>query len=380
MRKTLIITNDFPPRRGGIEGFAKALADRLGGTDGRGVVVLTAQMRENTDAFDSNLPYDVIRHPVNTLLPTPAVKRQAVSLFQDTGCDSVLFASSVPLGILSAPLRRAGARRIVAMTHGHEVWYARLPFARQFLSRVASQLDTLTAVSQWTKEAIGKSMPADVRARMAILSPGVDPDVFHPGVGGIEIRKRLNIGLDVPVVVCPARTVPAKGQDKLIDAWRTVRMAVPDAVLVIVGDGKALPRLKKQAAASSSEGAIKFTGSVPWHDVAKFMDAADVVAMPSRSRLFGLGPEGFPLVFMEAAAVGKPVLVGRNGGAPEGTLDSISGVVVNPHDVPEIAARLIHLLQNRSVAREMGRLGREWVLAVHTWDQVAALADALLAS
>jgi len=398
MGRTLLITNDFPPRRGGIEGFAKALADRLAGPDGSGIVVYTATMGLQDAETDSSVDYPINRDRANTLLPSPRVKRAVIAAFQEYDCDSVLFASSVPLGLLAKPLRAAGAKRIVAITHGHEVWYARLPLAKNLLRLVAKRVDYLTAVSQWTRREIGKALPASSHleqtiAKQEILSPGVDPTVFYPGAGGMAIREQLGLSPTTPVVVCPARAIACKGQDKLITAWPKVIKAVPDAVLVIVGGGNYLPELVALAnttalrnpapviadpIGNTTGDKVIFTDSVPWEKVAAYMDAADVVAMPSRPRLFGLGPEGYPLVFMEAAAAGKPVIVGRNGGAPEGTLAGVSGFVVDPFDVGEIASRLIELLANPALARQMGAAGREWVLAHHTWDQVAAHCAVLL--
>jgi phosphatidylinositol alpha-1,6-mannosyltransferase len=357
-------------------------------------VVYTADMGAESAGIDGGVNYPIIRDPRNTLLPTKRGKREVLRTFTDYGCDAVLFASSVPLGLLAKPLRQAGAQRIVALTHGHEVWYARLPIARRLLRVVAERVDYLTAVSNWTKLAIGKALPPQLWEKQEILSPGVDPTVFHPGAGGDAIRTMLGLSPSIPLVVCPARAIACKGQDKLIAAWPTVITAVPDAILVIVGDGNYLTKLITQAHGFGLRKELKlptaddfgitagdkvlFVGSVTWEQVAAYDDAADVIAMPSRPRLFGLGPEGFPLVFMEAAACAKPVIVGRNGGAPEGTLDGISGFVVDPNNVPEIAGKVIELLLQPELAREMGARGREWVLANHTWDQVALRCAELL--
>jgi len=386
MGKTLLITNDFPPRRGGIEGFAKALADRLAAPDGDGIVVYTANMGPESENIDNAENYPILRGPRNTLLPTPRVRHKVVQTFKEHNCDSVLFASSVPLGLLAKPLRRAGAKNIVALTHGHEVWYARLPLARRLLQVVANRVDYLTAVSNWTRREIGKALPDESKLKQEILSPGVDPNIFKPGCGGEHIRVELGLRPDTPLVVCPARAIACKGQDRLIAAWPQVLTVIPDAVLLIVGGGNYLSELVKLAHnfglrdspelpvkaefGISPDDKVIFVGSVTWEAVAAYDDAASVIAMPSRPRLFGLGPEGYPLVFMEAAAMGKPVIVGRNGGAPEGTLDGVSGFVVDPLDDAEIAARIIELLASPELAQEMGAKGREWVLANHTWDQV----------
>jgi phosphatidylinositol alpha-1,6-mannosyltransferase len=166
-----MITNDFPPRQGGIEGFAKALADRLHDDDG--VVVLTASMQHDGDAssVDAAVSYPVIRERANTLLPTRRLARKVVQVFKEYGCQNVVFASALPLGLLAADLRQAGAQRIIALTHGHEVTWARLPLARSRLRKVASQVDFLTAVSTYTMGYLRRALPEVDRKKLTLLTP-----------------------------------------------------------------------------------------------------------------------------------------------------------------------------------------------------------------
>ncbi|QAY63281.1 glycosyltransferase family 1 protein [Xylanimonas allomyrinae] len=372
MPRTLIVTNDFPPRRGGIESFVRALADRLGD-----VVVYTASMPGDGDV-DATLPYPVVRDRSGTLLPTPRVRDAVVRTLREHGCDRVLIGSSVPLGLLAPALRAAGARRVLAVTHGHEVWWSRLPGTRQALRRVGDGVDVLTDISDWTRAQIGKALSDAGRARQTRMAPGVDTDRFRPGCGGVDVRASLGFDDATPVVVCAARLVRRKGQDMLIDAWPRVQRAVPGARLVIVGDGPYRSRLEQRAGRRGVADVVTFAGSVPWEQMPGWMDAADVFAMPSRSRLLGLEPEGLGIVFLEAAACEKPVVVGRSGGAPEATDDGVTGHVVDPRDPDEIARRIVELLTDRAAAARMGALGRERVLASWQWDQVGATARRLL--
>ena len=229
--RTLIVTNDFPPRRGGIESFVRALADRLGD-----VVVYTASM-PGAPEVDAALPYPVIRDRSGTLLPTPRVRAAVVQALRDHGCDRVLIGSSVPLGLLAPALREAGAEVIVAITHGHEVWWSRMPGARQALRKVGDAVDWLTDISDWTRNEIGKALSDAGRARQTRMAPGVDTDHFRPGCGGAEVRGYLGLGAATPVVVCAARLVERKGQDMLIEAWPRVLREVPDARLPCVVTG-----------------------------------------------------------------------------------------------------------------------------------------------
>jgi phosphatidylinositol alpha-1,6-mannosyltransferase len=180
---------------------------------------------------------------------------------------------------------------------------------------------------------------------------------FRPGAGGAAIRERLGLGRR-PVVACISRMVPRKGQDTLITAWPQVRAQVGDAVLLLVGDGPYAPKLKRLAGVRGLDDVI-FTGPVPWADLPAYYDAADVFAMPCRTRRGGLDVEGLGIVYLEASATGLPVIGGDSGGAPDAILDGETGYVVR--DVPGVAARITELLTDPAKARAMGEKGQAWV-------------------
>jgi phosphatidylinositol alpha-1,6-mannosyltransferase len=280
------------------------------------VVVYTASMEGDAE-FDATLPFPVYRDPSSMLLPTPAVGRRVVEVMKRHDCDRVVFGASAPLGLLGRRLRRAGAQRLVALTHGHEVWWARVPGTRQLLRRIGDSVDVMTYVSEWCRERIAPALSPAAAARMQRLSPGVDTDRFYPGCGGEEMRKRLDIPADAPVVVCVARMVKRKGQDTLVRAWPSVLRSVPDARLLLVGDGPNRARIERMVRRRGLQDSVIMTGRVPAEDIPKCMDAGDVFAMPCRSRLFGLEAEAFGIVFLEAAACGLPVIAGDSGGAPD---------------------------------------------------------------
>ena len=342
MSRVLVVTNDFPTRRGGIESFVLALCE---GMPPDQVVVYTASMPGDRE-YDAGLPFPVYRDPSGTLLPTRAVGRRAASVLRRHGCDRVLFGASAPLGLLAPTLRGAGADRIVALTHGHEVWWARLPVARRLLRRIGDSVDVMTYVSEWCRRHIAPALSTESRARMTRLSPGVDTERFFPGCGGTQVRQRLGIGLTSPVVVCTARMVRRKGQDTLVRAWPGVLRVHPDAVLLLVGDGPDRRRLERLARAEGVTPSVVFTGSVPWQEVPAYTDAGDVFAMPCRTRLWGLEPEAWGIVFLEAQACGLPVLVGRSGGAPEVLADGALGMLVDGTG-PLVGEALLVLLGER---------------------------------
>jgi phosphatidylinositol alpha-1,6-mannosyltransferase len=345
--RILFVTNDFPTRRGGIETFVLALCQNM---DPDEVVVYTASMPADLE-YDAMLPFPVYRDPAVMLLPTPAVGRRVVEVMHRHNCDRVVFGASAPLGLLARRLRRAGARRIVALTHGHEVWWARVPVTRALLRRIGDSVDVMTYVSEWCRDRIAPALSAPAAARMQRLSPGVDTDRFYPGCGGAELRQRLGISAEAPVVVCTARMVRRKGQDTLVRAWPAVLLERPDARLLLVGDGRNRKRVERMALRRGLDGPVIFVGSVPWEEIPAYTDAGDVFAMPCRSRLFGLEAEAFGIVFLEAQACGLPVVIGASGGAPESlTIQGISRVV-HPGANADVSGSVLELLNSSTDKR-----------------------------
>lgn len=384
MHKTLIVTNDFPPRPGGIQAFLHNMALRL---DPERIVVYAstwkrgAEGAEATAAFDAEQPFTVVRDRTTMLLPTPGVTRRAVGLLREHGCESVWFGAAAPLGLMGPALRQAGARRIVATSHGHEAGWAQLPAARQLLRRIGEGTDTITYLGEYTRSRIAAALTPDAAGRMVQLPPGVDEKTFHPASGGDEVRERLGLK-DRPVVVCVSRLVPRKGQDTLILAMPAILARVPDAVLLVVGGGPYAKELRKLAEETGVADSVRFTGPVPWSELPAHYGAGDVFAMPCRTRRGGLDVEGLGIVYLEASATGLPVVAGDSGGAPDAVLNGETGWVV--HGAPtalaarESAERVVTLLQDPDLRRRMGARGREWVEERWRWDLLAERLRALL--
>ncbi|KOT78796.1 glycosyltransferase family 4 protein [Streptomyces rimosus] len=380
MDKTLIVTNDFPPRPGGIQAFLHSMALRL---DPERVVVYASTWKRSkegvaaTARFDAEQPFPVVRDRTTMLLPTPRVTRTATALLRRHGCSSVWFGAAAPLGLMAPALRRAGARRIVATTHGHEAGWAQLPASRQLLRRIGEGTDTITYLGEYTRSRIAAALTPAAAGRMVQLPPGVDEKTFHPGSGGDEVRARLGLA-ERPVVVCVSRLVPRKGQDTLIEAMPRILAEVPDAVLLIVGGGPYEKQLHALAVEKGVADSVRFTGSVPWEELPAHYGAGDVFAMPCRTRRGGLDVEGLGIVYLEASATGLPVVAGDSGGAPDAVLDGETGYVV-PGGSPTVAAeRVIALLKDPQARRRMGERGRAWVEEKWRWDLLAERLKALL--
>ena len=373
MTKTLIVTNDFPPRPGGIQAFVHNLALRRPA----GSVVVYASTWKGAAAFDAKQPFPVVRLPGSLMLPVPGVLRRAGEIAKAEGCDSVLFGAAAPLGLLAPALRRCGVERFVGITHGHEAGWAGLPVARDLLRRIGDGVDVLTYLGEYTRSRMAQALSPAAVARMARLAPGVDVTVFREGSGGEEVRRRHGLS-DRPVAVCVSRLVPRKGQDMLIRCWAEVRRAVPGAALLVVGGGSYRAQLERLAAGCGVRDSVIFTGSVPWDELPAHYDAGDVFAMPCRTRRRGLDVEGLGIVYLEASATCLPVVAGDSGGAPDAVLEGETGLVVNGRSQDQIAAALIGLLSDPERARAMGEKGRSWIEREWTWDRQAARLDGLL--
>ncbi|MFJ6799068.1 glycosyltransferase family 4 protein [Streptomyces sp. NPDC091268] len=375
---TLIVTNDFPPRQGGIETFVHAMATRMPGND---VVVYTSS-EPGAAAYDATLAFPVRRDPARMLLPTRRVARTALALAREHGADRVWFGAAAPLAAMAPALRRGGIRRMVATTHGHEIWWARAPGADRLLRRVGDHVDVVTYLGEYTRARIAPALGP--RARLERLVPGVDPAAFGLGGGDGEagrgaaggVRERHGL-VGRTVILCVSRLVRRKGQDVLIKAMPEILRKVPDAALVLVGQGPDAARLRRLAA-RCAPGRVVFTGGLDHSATAAYYAAADVFAMPCRTRRAGLEAEGLGIVFLEAAASGLPVIAGASGGAPDTVLDGVTGRVVDGRSPGAVAAAVTETLACPRERARRGAAGRRWVSRTWSWDASARRLNAFL--
>ncbi|WP_007026026.1 glycosyltransferase family 4 protein [Saccharomonospora iraqiensis] len=369
MRRTLLVTNDFPPRPGGIQSYLNSLVTRLPADE---LVVYAPAWERATGSdreFDAAAPFEVVRHPTSLMLPTPDVLRRARQLVRSRGCDTVWFGAAAPLALLGAPLREAGASRVVASTHGHEVGWSMLPGARQALRRIGDTTDVVTFVSHYTRRRFAAAFGP--WAGLEHVPSGVDTGVFRPDDGArADLRARYGLGAR-PTVVCVSRLVPRKGQDMLVRALPELRRRVPGTALVLVGGGPYRDRLARLAREHGVAEHVVLTGSVPWDELPAHYTLGDVFAMPARTRGGGLDVEGLGIVYLEASATGLPVVAGDSGGAPETVRDGVTGHVVDGRAHGPVVDTLASLLADRDRARRMGEAGREWVTRHWRWDVLA---------
>jgi len=369
VEKILCITNDFGPRAGGIETFVIGLIERLPAA--RVIVYTSAQ--NNSEPYDrkwlEDFGVEVVRDKAKILLPTPGVAYCVNALVRERDISTVFFGAAAPLGLLSKGLRRAGAKHIVALTHGHEVWWSKVwPFtlAMKIISR---QVNHLTYLGEFTRSAIAQSISENARQSMVKIAPGIDTDHFSPQ-DATKMRSELGL-TKKKVIVSVGRLVHRKGQDVLIEAMPAIIEEVPDAHLLMIGEGPYRGYLETRVKSLGIQERVTFIGRIQYADLPEYICVGDIFVMPSRSRLAGLEVEGLGIVYLEASACGLPVIAGNSGGAPDAVLEGETGLVVDGTRKEEVAAATVELLLDSERSKAMGVRGREWIIREWRWDMWA---------
>jgi phosphatidyl-myo-inositol dimannoside synthase len=366
----LVVTNDFPPRVGGVQQYVWNLVRHLPPDR----VAVLAPSWPGWREHDGAQPFPVHRWPARFLWPTPDLARRVRAVARGHRADLVLFGHGFPLGLLAPDLAARGLPSVV-LTHGAELWLARSPGTAAGLRRAFRSARAVTAVSRFMARALRPLVPGPVP--LQVLPPGVDVERFTPSVDAGPIRERLGLG-DRTVIVCVSRLVPRKGQDSLIAGMALIRDLVPDAFLLIVGGGPDRRRLQSLAGAAPP-GSVVFAGEVPDGELPGYHAAGDLFAMPCRSRWAGLEVEGFGIVFLEASASGRAVVAGRSGGAAEAVQDQVTGLLVEGGEPKAVALAISGLIRDPDLRARMGTAGRARVERSFTWPGRAAELSKILA-
>jgi len=329
-----------------------------------------------TSAQDGSEEYDkqwlekfgviVIRDRAKILLPTPRVAINLARVVKKHAISVAAFGAAAPLGLLSASLKRAGVKKTVALTHGHEVWWAKVFPFNLAMRRIGSTVDSLTYLGEFTQKAISQALSKKAAEQMVKIAPGIDVEHFSPQ-DSLALRRELGID-NKKVIVSVGRLVHRKGQDHLIESMPEILKKVPDAHLLMVGQGPYLEHLAKLVAIHKVENHVSFIGRIQYAELPRFICAGDVFAMPSRSRLAGLEVEGLGIVYLEASACGLPVVAGDSGGAPDAVVQGVTGLVVDGTNNAQIASSIISLLNDPQKSQAMGAAGRQWIIDNWRWE------------
>ncbi|CAB4918889.1 unannotated protein [freshwater metagenome] len=377
MATTLFVTNDFGPRAGGIETFIIGLIERLP----KGSVVVYTSAQDGAHGYDeqwlSQFGVRVVRDPGKILLPSPLVARRVGKLARELGATTACFGAAAPLGLLAPTLRRAGVVKIVALTHGHEVWWSKVFPFNLAMRRIGKSVDVITYLGEFTRNAISRALPRASQRAMVKIAPGIDVEHFSPDIDATLLRNSLGLA-DKAVIVSVGRLVHRKGQDRLIEALPIILSEIPNAHLLIVGQGPYLETLETLAKTKGVSEHVSFIGRIQYSELPKYFRVGDLFAMPSRSRFFGLEVEGLGIVYLEASACGIPVIAGDSGGAPDAVLENVTGLVVDGTNIESIAKAAISILSNPVMAKAMGLAGREWIVDSWSWQLWAKKFESVL--
>lgn len=370
---SFLVTNDFPPKTGGIQSYLWELWRRLPPEHAR---VLTTPWPA-ADAFDAAQPFPVVRSRAQVLLPTPEVARWIQGQAAAVGADLVVLDPALPLGLLGPRLGLPYA----VVVHGAELTVpARIPGARAVLAPVLARARLVVAAGGYpageADRVTGGAVP------VVVVPPGVDTDAFRPlnQTQRQVARAELGLPVDADIVLSMSRLVPRKGMDVLIAAAALLAPTRPDLVVVIAGAGRDRARLERLA--RHCRAPVRFLGWVSDADKPRLLGCADVFAMLCRSRWGGLEQEGFGIVFLEAAACGVAQVAGRSGGSAEAVIHGQTGEVVDrPDDPAHAAAAIARLLDDPDRRRRQGAAARAQAEATFSYDRLAAhLAEALTAA
>ena len=374
--KILCITNDFGPRAGGIETFIIGLIERMP----KGTVIVYTSLQGDTRDYDAQwlneYGVEVIRDKSKVLLPSLRVGRAVRALIRERAITKVFFGAAAPLGLLAHGVRKAGAKKIVALSHGHEVWWAKLwPFSWA-MRRIGRGVDSLTYLGDFTKNAISRALTPDAINSMVRIAPGIDTEHFAPAADSELLKRELDLE-GKRVIVSVGRLVHRKGQDTLVEALPEILKEYPDAHLLFVGVGPHLEYIHKRAIQLGVLANISFVGRVQYSELPRFISVGEIFAMPSRSRLAGLEVEGLGIVYLEASACELPVVGGLSGGAPDAVLEGETGFAVDGLNPIAVASAVNQLLADPDRAKEMGRRGRQWIIDEWEWRHWSARFNSL---
>ena len=371
--KHLLVTNDYPPKIGGIQNLLWEWWRRLPPEQ---FAVLTSPYA-GTAEFDAEQAYRIERVPEPVLLPHPLMVKRVNELAAEFGAELVVLDPAVPLGLIGPSLDLP----YDVVIHGAEVTVpGRLPGAKQALGHVLRNARHVIAAGRYSLDeanlAAGRELPATV------VPPGVDVERFRPLSASqrADARRHLGLPVDAQIIAGVSRLVPRKGFDTAIRAVAEMRRTHPDIVLAIAGTGRDADRLRKLA--DEVEAPVTFLGRVDHDDLPLVYGCADVFTMLCRNRWGGLEQEGFGIVFVEAAACGVPQVAGNSGGAAEAVEHQVTGIVIDEPGGDRAVASTVEaftqLLADDEMRARMGAASRERAVEHFSYDVLSARLGAAL--
>jgi phosphatidylinositol alpha-1,6-mannosyltransferase len=367
MARHLLVTNDYPPKTGGIQVYLHELWRRL--DSGRAVVV-TASSHESAIAFDESSDVVVERVPASTLfLPSWRAYRAIEAAIKRHQPELVLLDPAWPLGLLGPRLSRPYG----VILHGAEVTIpSRIPVVASSLRYVLRHAEVAICAGPFP-ESEARRNAAEELCPVIQIPPGADTSLFHPVSNEVrhEIRESLGRRDDEFLIASWSRLVPRKGFDTLIRASAQLSHELPNLQVLIGGDGRDRARLERLV--QQLRAPVTFLGHVDEAQQPRWIAACDLMVMDCRSRWFGLEQEGFGIVFIEAAACGLAQIAGRSGGSHDAVRNAETGIVIdNPRSVDDLAEAIAMLVRDDEQRTRLA--SRALVVARRdvAWDHLAS--------
>ena len=363
MARHLLVTNDFPPKIGGIQNYLWELWRRLPADD----VVVHTTPYAGTDEWDASQAYTIVRSREPWLLPQPVLIRRVNTLARECEAEVVIIDPAIPAGLIGPHLDLPYG----VVLHGAEVTIpGRVPVTRQLLNRVLRGAVGVIAAGGYPADegerSLGQRLPT------TIIPPGVDTERFRPieSEARRAVRTRLGLDRDAPLVLSLSRLVPRKGMDTLIRASVEVQRRQPDVQFAIAGTGRHEADLRKLI--DDLDAPVTLLGRVSDDDIPDLYASADVFSMLCRSRWGGLEQEGFGIVFVESASCGVAQVAGRSGGAHEAVAHDETGLIVDdPEDHHAAAQAIADLLADPDRRHTMGAAARRRAEVEFSYDVLA---------
>jgi phosphatidyl-myo-inositol dimannoside synthase len=375
----LLLSYDFPPMGGGIARWMGELAKRY--PSGR-LIVSTGQFGEG-GLRDQHFASCIDRLPVpsSRLRSVPGIvrwSRRARALARSHRAEFVWCGNLKPAAY---PAKWVKARLGVPygiLLHGGDLLTLRQQVSRSYAKRrVARSLlgsaALLVCNSGYTAglcrsvlSDLGVTAPND---RVHTVPLGTDPEIFRPGLGTGEVKRRYGLA-GRRWLLSVARLTRHKGIDVGMQVLAQLAPEYPDLGYAVVGTGDDLSELESMGRGLGIADRINFLGQVPEADLPQVYNSAEIYL--GLSRIMPERVEGFGISLVEASACGLPVIAGISGGIPETVEDGVSGLLVSPEQVNQVSAAVRSLLNDRSLAAKLGSNGRERVERYYNWDRVVA--------
>jgi phosphatidylinositol alpha-1,6-mannosyltransferase len=373
--KVVLLTDTFLPHAGGSRLYYYNLFKRIAEMGDR-VSILTSKV-PGWQVFDSKMKTQTLTikrcfKPLKDLsyaqlprLVGPFVIAAAAAISQSP--DILHCGDLYPPGLIGVILKKWGHLPFVAYCHGEDIT---LTDQRRFQPKVRNLIyrraDAVIANSDF---AVTNLLRIGIsQEKIHKITPGVDTSVFYPLAPDADLRQRYGIRNEV-VLVTVARLVPRKGQSRVLHALAVLGSTIPSVKYVICGSGRDEPRLRAITSELKLQDRVVFAGSVPEDQLNLHYNLADIVVMPNHEEVGDV--EGFGMAFLEGSAVGKPVIGGRSGGAPEAVLDGETGILVGTDDDEELRRALHTLIINAELRRKFGANGLSRAQSAFSWEKRA---------